>query len=84
MKKHVQYEVCYEIVSSIEYLREEEPGEHYFTMKRNWEGALWDLDVYEVVAYVEDGIVVNVEATSGSIHPEEEIVIRELMAKIIK
>ena len=84
MKKHVQYEVCYEIVTSIEYLREEEPGKHYFNMKRNWEEGIWDSDENQVIAYVEEGKVVRVQCISGYVHLEEEIVIGEMMAKILK
>lgn len=83
MKKHVEYQACYEVVTTIEYLKEEEPGEHYFSMKRNWEGALWDTDEDEVLAYVEDGKVVGVEGYSGYVRPEEETVIKEMMVTIL-
>jgi hypothetical protein len=83
MKKHVEYQVCYEVVSTLEYLKEEEPGEHYFSLRRTWTEGLWDSDEDEVLAYVKGGVVVGVEGYSGSIHPEEEIVVREMMAKIL-
>jgi len=83
MEKQIDYQVCYEVTSTIKYLNEEDPGEHYFSIRRDWEGVLWDSEDDEAMAYVGDGKVLGVEGYGSCIRPEEEIVIRELMAIIL-
>lgn len=83
MKKKIDYQVCYDVESAIEYLNEEEPGEHYFNVRRNWEGAMWDSEEDEVLVYVEEGKVVGIEGYAYVLYPEEETAIRELMAEIL-
>ena len=83
MKKQIDYQVCYEVRSTIEYLNEEDPGEHYFSIRREWEGNMWDNEDDEAVVLVEDGKVVGVDCYGGVVRPEEKAVIWEMMVQIL-
>ena len=84
MKKKIEYQVSYEVESTIEYLNEEEPGEHYFSIRREWEGALWDAEEDEAVAYVRDGKIEDIEGYGGLLREAEEVAIREMMVLILE
>lgn len=83
MKKEIDYQVCYDVRSTIEYLSEEEPGEHYFSIRREWEGNMWDNEDDEAIALVEDGKVVGVECYGSLLKEDEETAIREMMTEIL-
>jgi len=83
MKKQINYQVCYDVETTIEYLNEEDPGEHYFKVRREWEGALWDSEEDEVLVFVKDGKVAGMEGYAYILNPEEETAIREIMTEIL-
>jgi hypothetical protein len=83
MEKKVEYQVSYEIVSTIQYLSEEDPGEHYFSIVRDWSEGLWDSEDDEAVATVENGVLVGVESYARPLSDEETRAIRDMMGEIL-
>ena len=80
----IEYEVCHSIVTTIKYLKEEEPGEHYFSVKRHWVESLFDDEDDEAIAYVEEGKVVEIEGyESGYVRDEERNVIEKIMIDVL-
>jgi hypothetical protein len=84
MKKKVQYEVSYEVICTIEYLKEKKPGEHHFLLKKEQPDGLWKAGEDRAIAFVKKGEVFDVEGCSCIIRDEEEKAIRKMMAKILK
>jgi hypothetical protein len=81
----IEYEVCHSIVTTIKYLKEEEPGEHYFSVKRHWVESLFDDEDDEAIAYVEEGKVVEIEGyESGYVRDEERDIIEKIMIEVLK
>lgn len=58
--------------SEITYLGEENPGEHYFSIKRRESEGFWDVEEDECYALVEDGVIVDFDGYSSYPSPEEE------------
>ena len=84
MQKEIEYQVSYDVVATIEYKEEENPGEYYFSIKRHWADLLWDDEEDEIIAYVEEGKVVEIEAyETGYVRDEERDVIEKMMQAII-
>ena len=84
MQKEIEYQVSYDVVATIEYTREENPGEYYFSIKRHWADLLWDDEEDEIIAYVEEGKVVEIEAyETGYVRDEERDVIEKMMEEIL-
>lgn len=80
----IEYQVCNSVVSTIKYLEEEDPGEHYFSVKRHWVEGTFDDEDDEAVAYVENGKVVEIEGyESGYVRDEERDVIEKIMIEIL-
>ena len=80
MKHIISWQKCYDMESEIQYLGEENPGEHYFSIKRRESDGFWDVEEDECYALVEDGIIVDFEGYSTYPNVEEE----ELMKGILK
>lgn len=84
MQKEIEYEVSYDVVATIEYTGEENPGEYYFRIMRHWADLMWDDEEDEIIAYVEEGKVVEIEAyETGYVRDEERDVIEKMMEEIL-
>jgi len=59
MKHKISWQKCYYMESEIEYLGEENPGEHYFSIKRREYEGFWDVEEDECYAFVENGKIVD-------------------------
>ena len=80
----IEYEVSQSITATIKYLEEQEPGEHYFSIKRHWVESLFDDEDDEAIAYVEEGKVVEIEGyKSGYVRDEERDVIEKIMIDVL-
>lgn len=82
MRKSIEYEVRYDIVSEISYLGLEE-GEHYFRIHRHWAELTFDDEEDEAKAVVFPDGKIEVEGYS-SIRVEEVKAIEEMMGDILK
>jgi hypothetical protein len=84
MKHKTTWQKCYDIESEIEYLGEENPGEHYFSIVRREDENLFDPEEDECYVLVEDSKIVGYEGYSSHPSREEEYVMeRVLMEKNI-
>ena len=66
----ITWQKCYDMESEIEYLGEENPGEHYFSIKRREYEGFWDTEEDECYALVEDGTVVDYDGYDS--YPSDE------------
>ena len=66
----VHYQKCYDFTSEVEYLGEENPGEHYFKITRREDENFWDPADDECIVLVENGKVDGYEGYSE--HPCDE------------
>ena len=87
MKVTATWQKCYDMESEIEYLGEENPGEHYFSIKRRESDGFWDVEEDECIALVgnnESGF--DIEFDGYDTYPseeEQEVIERILMEKNI-
>jgi hypothetical protein len=79
MKHTISWQKCYDFDSEIEYLGEENPGEHYFKITRRETESFFDPEDDECFVLVEDRKVVDFEGYSS--HPSDEEL--EVMEKIL-
>lgn len=84
MKATANWQKCYDMESEIEYLGEENPGEHYFGIKRRESEGFWDVEEDECYALVEDGIIVDFEGYSTYPSEEEESVMKGILKQLNK
>ena len=70
MKGTATWQKCYDIESEIEYLGEENPGEHYFSIKRRESEGFWDVEEDECYVLVVDHAVDGYDGYSS--YPSEE------------
>lgn len=85
MNKTIEYEVSYDLVAEIRYIGEEEPGEHYFRIRRHWADLVWDDEEDEAKAIVTPEGKIEVEAYDGGYVRDEEVkAIGEMVQEIIK
>lgn len=83
MEKKVEYQVCYEVVSTIKYLSEEEPGEHYFSLLKEQPEGLWESGEDEAVAFVSKDGSVDVDGYHCILNEAEVSAIKEMMVEIL-
>lgn len=83
MRKTIEYEVRYDIVSEISYLGEENPGEYYFRIHRHWAELTFDDEEDEAKAIINHRGEVEVEGYS-SLRAEEASAISEMVEEIRK
>ncbi len=79
MKHTISWQKCYDFDSEIEYLGEENPGEHYFSIKRRESEGFWDAEEDECFVFVEDHKIVDFDGYDT--HPSDEEL--EVMEKIL-
>lgn len=80
MKATVHWQKCYDLQSEIEYLGEENPGEHYFKITRVESESFFDPEDDECFIYVEDGKLVDTDGYDT--YPSEyELDLMESMLK---
>ena len=75
----VSWQKCYDMESEITYLGEENPGEHFFSIKRRESEGFWDVEEDECFAVVENGTVVDYDGYDS--YPSDEE--KELMERIL-
>ena len=80
MKQILHWQKVYDMESEIEYLGEENPGEHYFSIKRRESEGFWDAEEDECFVLVEDHKIVDFGGYSS--HPSDEEL--EVMEKVLK
>ena len=83
MQKEIEYEVSYEVVATIEYTGEENPGEYYFRIMRHWVDLVFDDDEDEAFATVNEKGEIEVEAYEGYLRDEEVEAIGKMMEEIL-
>ena len=84
MKHKITWQKCYDMESEITYLGEENPGEHYFSIKRRESEGFWDVEVDECYAFIENGKIVDYDGYDSYPSDEEtELMERMLMEKNI-
>ena len=84
MKKVIEYQICYDVESTVSYLGEENPGEHYFKISTVWVDGLFDAEEEEAFAIVNSDGEIVIEAYEGDYLREEAMeAIVELMKEII-
>ena len=83
MQKEIEYEVSYDVVATIEYTGEENPGEYYFSIKRHWADLVFDDEEDDAFATVNEKGEVEVEAYEGYLRDEEVSAIGKMMEEIL-
>lgn len=61
MKVTVHWQKCYDMESEVEYLGEENPGEHYFGIVRRETEGFWDTEEDECFVVVKFGLITGYE-----------------------
>lgn len=85
MEKEIEYEVHYDVVATITYTGEENPGEYYFQIKRHWVDLTFDDEEDEAFAIINEKGEIEVEGyDSCSLRDEEVAAIGKMMGEIIK
>ena len=84
MEKEIEYEVHYDVVATIKYTGEENPGMYYFNIKRHWADLMWDDEEDEAFAIVNEKGEIEIEAYEGYIRDEEVSAIGNMMEEILK
>lgn len=82
MKANATWQKCYDIESEIEYLGEENPGEHYFKIVRRETECFFDPEEDECSLLLEDGIIVGFEGYSSYPSVEEEDVMKGILISL--
>jgi hypothetical protein len=81
----IEYEVRYDIVSTIKYKGEENPGEYYFSISRHYTELTFDDECDEAKAIINSAGEVEVEAYDGGYLRDEEVTaISNMLQEIIK
>jgi hypothetical protein len=81
----IEYEVHYDVVATIKYKGEENPGEYYFSIARHFVELTFDSEYDEAKAIVNSAGEVETEAYDGGYLRDEEVrAIGKLVHKIIK
>ena len=83
MQKEIEYEVSYDVVATIEYTGEENPGEYYFRIMRHWVDLVFDNEEDEAYATVNEKGEIEIEAYEGYIRDEEASAIGKMMEEIL-
>jgi hypothetical protein len=84
MQKEIEYEVSYEVVATIEYTGEENPGEYYFRIMRHWVDLVFDDEEDEAYATVNEKGEIEIESYEGGyIRDEEASAIGKMMEEIL-
>lgn len=83
MQKEIEYEVSYEVVATIEYTGEENPGEYYFRIMRHWVDLVFDDEEDEAYATVNEKGEIEIEAYEGYLRDEEASAIGKMMEEIL-
>ena len=78
-KHKISWQKWYDFESEIEYLGEENPGEHYFSINRRELEGFWDVEEDECYYIIENRNVIGMEGYD-TIPSEEE---QEVMEKIL-
>ena len=81
MKREIEYEKCYDVVSTIEYTGIED-GSHMFTIERHYIDGLFDNEEDEVAAILNNDGGVELEAYHTC--TEEEVALIEEMMHELK
>lgn len=85
MQKEIEYEVSYDVVATIEYTGEENPGEYYFSIMRHWVDLVFDDEDDEAYATVNEKGEIEIESYKGGyIRDEEASAIGTMMEEILK
>tara|TARA_R110000868_G_scaffold147485_1_gene368981 strand:+ start:431 stop:688 length:258 start_codon:yes stop_codon:yes gene_type:complete len=79
MSHKTTWQKCYDIESEIEYLGEENHGEHYFKIVRRETENFFDPEEDECYLLLEDGIIVGFEGYSSYPSPEEECMMKVIL-----
>lgn len=84
MQKEIDYEVSYDVVATIEYTGEENPGEYYFRIMRHWVDLVFDDEDDEAYATVNEKGEIEIESYEGGyIRDEEASAIGKMMEEIL-
>jgi len=84
MQKEIEYEVSYDVVATIEYTGEENPGEYYFRIMRHWVDLVFDDDEDEAFATVNEKGEIEIESyLTGYVRDEEASAIGKMMEEIL-
>lgn len=78
-KHKINWQKSYDIQSEIEYLDEENPGEHYFSIVRRDDENLFDPEDDECCALVQDDKLVGYEGYSSFPSEEEQKVMERIL-----
>lgn len=81
MSHKTTWQKCYDIESEIEYLGEENPGEHYFKIVRRETECFFDPEEDECYLLLEDGIVTGFEGYSMYPSIEEEGTMKVILSE---
>ena len=84
MIEEIEYEVRYDIVATIRYVGEENPGEYYFRITRHWADLVFDDEEDEAFAIVNEKGEIELEGYDGGyIRDEEGAVMAKMMQEIL-
>jgi hypothetical protein len=84
MQKEIEYEVHYDVVATIEYTGEENPGEYYFRIMRHWVDLVFDDEDDEAYATVNEKGEIEIESYEGGyIRDEEASAIGKMVEEIL-
>ena len=79
MKHTISWQKCYDFDSEIEYLGEENPGEHYFKITRRETESFFDPEDDECFVLVRDRMVDGYEGYSTYPSDEEQEAIEKIL-----
>jgi len=84
MQKVIEYEISYDIESTVSYLGEENPGEHYFKISRVWLEGMFDTEEHEAFAIMNEKGEIEIEPYEGAyLRDEEAGAIAQLMQELV-
>ena len=78
-KHKIEWQKTYDIQSEIQYLEEENPGEHFFSINRVDGDGFWFVEEDECYALVQNGKLVGYEGYSTHPSEEEQKVIEKIL-----
>ena len=78
-KHTISWQKCFDMESEITYHGEENPGEHYFGIKRRESEGFWDVEEDECYVLIEGECVVGFEGYSSYPSVEELDVMYEIL-----
>ena len=85
MQQEIEYEVTYDVVSTIRYVGEENPNEYYFRINRHWVDLVFEDEEDEAFATVNEKGEVQLEGYDGGyIRDEEASAMGKMMETILK